>query len=158
MPGMEFKDALAVLRALEAEGVEYALVGSMAMAAHGVVRATGDMDVFVSPTAENVERLRRALDEVFHDPCVAEIVVEDLSGEYPAVRYVPPEGDISIDLLARLGTAFAYADIETEHVEVDGVRIRVATPGMLVRMKQGTLRPLDHADAAALRRRFGIED
>jgi hypothetical protein len=155
---VEFRDALAVLRALEAEGVQYALVGSMAMAAQGLVRATQDMDIFVNPSPENVLRLRRALNAVFADPCVEEITVADLAGEYPAVRYVPPAGEVSIDILGRLGTAYAYADIETEVAEVDGVRIRVATPRMLVRMKRDTLRALDRADAAALRQRFKIED
>ena len=73
MRGVEFQDALAVLRAFEREGVEYVLVGSMARAAQGVVRATQDMDVFVSPTPDNVERLKRALQSVFHDPCIDEI-------------------------------------------------------------------------------------
>lgn len=155
---MDFQDALAVLRALEHEGVEYALVGSMAMAAQGLVRATQDMDLFVAPTPDNIARLKRALRAVFNDPCIDEITVEDLAGEYPAVRYVPPTEGVSIDLLARLGDAFSFADIETETMEVAGTRVRVATPRMLVRMKRGTLRPLDHADAAALRARFGIED
>lgn len=39
---MEFRDALAVLSAFERDGVAYALVGSMAMAAQGLVRATLD--------------------------------------------------------------------------------------------------------------------
>lgn len=155
---MEFRDALAVLRALEAEGVEYTLVGSMAMAAQGLVRATHDLDLFVAPTPENIERLKRALRSVFNDPCIDEITAADLAGEYPAVRYVPPTGGISIDVIGRLGEAFAYQDIESEVLEIEGIRLRVATPRMLVRMKRGTLRPLDHADAAALRRRFQIED
>ncbi len=155
---MDFHAALAVLRALEDEGVEYALVGSMAMAAQGLVRATLDMDLFLAPTPDNVDRLKRALRKVFDDPCIDEIDVADLAGEYPAIRYVPPTAGVSIDLLARLGEAFSFADIETEMVDVAGVHVRVATPRMLVRMKRGTLRPLDHADAAALRARFQIED
>jgi hypothetical protein len=41
--------------------VKYVLVGSMAMAAQGLVRSTRDLDFFVSPEPENVERLKRAL-------------------------------------------------------------------------------------------------
>lgn len=155
---MEFRDTLAVLREFERESVEYALVGSMAMAAQGLVRATQDLDVFIAPTAENVERVKRALRAVFDDSCIDEITVEDLAGDYPAVRYIPPGGGFSIDLLARLGVAFSFADIETETLDIEGTQVRVATPRMLVRMKRGTLRPLDHADAAALRLRFGITD
>ena len=35
-----------------------------------------------------------------------DLTAEDLLGSYPAVQYVPPEGDYWIDLLARLGEAF----------------------------------------------------
>lgn len=90
---MEFDEAIQILQAFEREGVRYVLVGSMAMAAHGLVRATRDMDFFVSPDAENVERLKRALKAVFaNDPNLDQISAEDLGGDYPAVEYVPPHG------------------------------------------------------------------
>ena len=73
-------------------------------------------------------------------------------------QYVPPEGDFWIDILARLGEAFAFADLESEVVEVEGVRIRVATPRMLYLMKKGTVRGQDRLDAAMLKERFGLED
>ena len=38
------------------------------------------------------------------------------------------------------------------------MRIRVATPAMLYRMKKDTLRWKDKIDAAALRERFGLEE
>ena len=49
---MTFEESKEILRAFDREGVRYALVGSMAMAAQGIVRATRDMDVFVSPEPE----------------------------------------------------------------------------------------------------------
>jgi hypothetical protein len=104
---MDFDEARRILAALEREGVRYVLVGSMAMAAHGIVRATRDMDLFVSPDPDNVERLRRALRSLFEgDSSVEEIIAEDLAGEYPAVQYVPPHGLYSLDILARLGDAY----------------------------------------------------
>lgn len=71
------------------------------------------------------------------------------------VRYVPPTGDIVVDLIARLGTAFAFADLEWELLVRDGVGIRVATPRTLYAMKRDTVRPQDRVDAARLRERFG---
>lgn len=147
-----------VLGALDRHRVEYVLVGSMAMAAQGLVRATRDMDIFVNPGEANVTRLKTALRELFDDPAVEEIRPEELAGDYPAVQYVPPEGDFWIDILARLGEAFAFADLESEVVEVEGVRIRVATPRMLYLMKRGTVRGQDRLDAAMLKERFGLED
>jgi len=43
-------------------------------------------------------------------------------------------------------------------MDIEGVRVPVATPDTLYRMKKDTLRPIDRMDAAALRRRFGLED
>jgi hypothetical protein len=62
----------------------------MAMAAQGLVRATRDIDVVVSATAENVERLKTALRELFDDPEIDSIRADELAGEYPAIQYVPP--------------------------------------------------------------------
>jgi hypothetical protein len=156
---MDFEEAKRILAAFEREGVEYVLIGSMAMAAQGLIRATRDLDFFVSPTDANVERLRRALMFLYDDdPNVQQITASDLAGEYPAIEYVPPRGEYSIDILARLGEAFRYETIESEDILLDGIRVRVATPRMLYRMKKDTVRPQDRVDAETLRRQFGLPE
>lgn len=153
---MDFDKFLEVLRALAREGVDYVLVGAVALGVHGIVRATEDVDLFIRPDGENVERLKRALRSVWDDPDIAGITADDLAGEYSTVRYGPPGEGFVIDLLSRLGSAFAFEDLESEMVSVEGVPARVATPATLYRMKRGTLRPIDRADAAALREKFGL--
>lgn len=155
-PSLGFEEARRILTAFEAEGVQYVLVGAMAMAAQGLIRATRDIDFFVSPDPDNVERLRRALRGLYDDPSIEEITAEDLAGAYPAIEYSPPHGLYSMDILARLGEAFRYEDLESHDVVVEGVRIRVATPRMLHRMKRDTVRPQDRLDAEAIRQRFGL--
>jgi hypothetical protein len=153
---MDFDKFLEVLRALAREGVDYVLVGAVALGVHGIVRATEDVDLFIRPDGENVERLKRALRSVWDDPDIAGITADDLAGEYPTVRYGPPGEGFVIDLLSRLGSAFAFEDLESETMSVEGVPARVATPATLYRMKRGTLRPIDRADAEALREKFGL--
>lgn len=156
---MEFGELKRILAAFEKEGVRYVLVGSMAMAAQGLVRATRDVDFFVSPDAENVDRLRHALKALFEgDPSIDQISAADLGGDYPAVQYTPPHGGYSMDILSRLGEAFRFEDIEAEDVMVQGVRARVATPRMLFLMKKDTIRPQDRMDAETIRNRFGLEE
>ena len=156
---MDFEEAKRILAALEREGVRYVLIGSMAMAAQGLIRATRDIDFFVSPDPDNVERLRRALKSVFDsDPNVDEITASDLAGDYPAIEYIPPHGLYSLDILSRLGEAFVFESVEWEELIVDGIRVRVATPRMLYRMKKDTVRPLDRIDAEAIRERFGLPE
>ena len=48
-----------------------------------------------------------ALQRVFDDPESDTITAADLAGPYPVVRYVPPDGSLSVDLLARLGERVA---------------------------------------------------
>lgn len=155
---MTFAEAMRILGALERHGVAYVLVGSMAMAAQGIVRATRDIDVFVSPDESNVDRLKAALKELFDDPEIDRIAAGDLAGDYPAIQYAPPATDYWIDILARLGEAFRYSDIESDILRLEGLSIRVATPRMLYRMKRDTVRPQDRVDAQVLKERFGIED
>ncbi len=153
-----FDEALRVVEALNVAGVDYVVVGAVALGAHGLVRATEDLDVFVRPDKENIERLRKALRAVWDDPEIEKITAADLCGDYPAVRYGPPEGDLYIDILTRLGEATAYTDLEVQDREIGGVRVRVATPRTLYRMKRGTIRAIDHADAAALRDAFDLDE
>lgn len=55
------RDFAEMLAALSAAGAEYLLVGAHALAAHGVVRATGDLDLWVRPTPDNAAKVWRAL-------------------------------------------------------------------------------------------------
>ena len=157
--GMDHQLLLALIRALNENRVEYVVVGAVALGINGLARATEDLDLFVRPTSENVERLRAALSTIWSDPTIREIDASELAGEFGVVNYVPPTGDLSVDLISRVGEAFTFDDIEWHEVDAgEGVMARVATPRMLYRMKRDTIRPQDRADAHALRERFGLED
>lgn len=155
---MDFEVIRRLLAALEREHVRYAIFGAVAMNLHGLARFTEDLDVFVEPEAANIDRLRTALRSVIDDPEIENITAADLLGEYPAVQYVPPDGTFHIDILTRLGDAFAFADLEIERVPFDGLSVSVVTPRGLYAMKRNTVRLKDRADAEALRDRFGITD
>jgi hypothetical protein len=152
-------EILRVLQAFHASGLEYVLIGAAAMGFHGVVRATEDVDLFIRATAENVERLRAALRAAYDDdPHIEEISSADLLGEYPALRYYPPSGDLYFDVMTRLGEMASFETVEAETKQFEGTPVRVATPLALYRLKKGTVRAKDREDAAALRERFGLRD
>jgi hypothetical protein len=152
-------EIIRVLRAFEAVGLEYVLIGATAMGFHGLVRATEDIDLFIRATEENIERLRTALRQTYDsDPHIDEILSSDLMGEYPAVRYYPPTGDLYFDVLSRLGEFANFENVEAEIKFIQGTRVRVATPSALYRLKKGTVRTQDQLDAAALRERFNLKD
>jgi len=147
-----------VLAALEREGVKYVVFGAVVLALHGLPRATEDLDIFIAPERDNIERLKTALRSVFDDPCIDDITAEDLLGEYPAVQYVPPSGNFHIDLLTRLGELFDFASLESERVDFDGVSVSTVTPETLYRMKKGTVRPKHWGDAQRIAHRFGLKE
>ena len=156
---MDRDEILRILEAFEQEGLEYVLVGAAAMGFNGLVRATEDLDLFIRATSENVDRLKRAFRKVYSDdPNVDDIKADDLLGEYPAVRYYPPSGDLYFDVMTRLGEAATFETVEAVVQEIEGIRVRVATPLALYRLKNDTARPIDRQDAEALKRQFGIEE
>jgi len=153
-----FDRFLALFSELHRENVDYVLVGGVAVNLYGVLRNTQDIDLFIRPERDNVERLKRALHRLWDDPDIEQITVEDLAGDFSTLRYGPPDDDFYVDLLSRLGAMFAYDDIESTQIEVRGVPIRIATPEMLVRMKRDTVRAIDKADAALLREHLHLEE
>jgi hypothetical protein len=134
------------------EGVEYLVVGAAALSLHGIPRGTEDLDFFVRPTADNFERIRRALGRIWNDADIGEITHDP-----PAtIRYGTPDGFV-VDLIMQLGEAFRFEDLEMEIVHLDGIPVRTASARSLYEMKKGTVRPQDRADADRLRRKFKLE-
>jgi hypothetical protein len=132
-------EILRVLRAFEASGLEY-----------GLVRATEDIDLFIRPTTENVERLRTALRAAYdNDSQIEQISAGDLLA--PERRLVLRRDDS-----ARRDGQLRAVEAETKLLE--GTRVRVATPLALYRLKRATVRARDREDAATLRERFGLKD
>ena len=124
---MDRDELVGLLRALEEAAVDYVLIGATAMGFHGVVRATEDVDMLVRAAPENIERLRAALRAAFAgDPEIEDIRTDDLLGDYPAVRYYPPTGDLYLDVMTRLGEVASFESVEAETREVDGVRVSAA--------------------------------
>lgn len=154
---MEFDVLKRVLAALETRQVRYVIFGAVALNLHGLARSTEDLDLFVAPEADNIERLKQALSDAIDDPEIATIAAADLLGDYPAVQYFPPGGAFHIDILTKLGEAYSFKDLETERVPFEDLTVTVVTPGMLYRMKRDTVRPKDRADAAAIRQRFKVD-
>ncbi len=141
----QYDEFLDILQAMEKEGVDYVLVGGFAVILHGMHRHTMDIDIFVKAKEENVDKLRKALGSLYHDPDIAEITSAELH-EYPVIRYGTPGGTV-IDIMTRQGEVVAYDDLEFETIELEGQTIRIATPETLLRMKEDTVRPGDKQDA-----------
>ena len=143
----DFRDLLA---ALVAEGVEFVIVGAYALALHGVPRFTGDLDVFVRPSAENAARLWRALLRFGAPVQAAGVTQHDF--ETPGVVYqigLPPS---RIDLLTEIsGLTFDEVWATRESAALDGSPIPFIGRDAFVRNKVASGRPKDLIDARRLK-------
>ncbi len=136
-----------ILSAFYGEKVEYLLVGAYALAAHGLPRATGNLDLWVKPEPDNAERVMKALG-AFGVP-LKNLSPEDFTRTSTVVQIgaVPHR----IDLLTTLdGVAFDYASPRRLDVELDGIRIPVLNRDDLATNKRAVGRPQDLADASWL--------
>ena len=155
---MDYEAILRLLAAFEREGVTYAIFGAAALNLHGLARFTEDLDVFIEPDRDNIERLKAALRSVYADPHIEEVSADDLLGDYPAIQYVPPTGVFHVDLLTRLGDAFRFEDLEVQRLPFGPLTVSVVSPRTLYRMKRDTVRLKDRADAELLKRRFDLDE
>jgi hypothetical protein len=125
-----------ILAALSAEKVQSLVVGAYAMAAHGVPRATGDIDIFIRPSATNGRRVLRALAR-FGAPRF-DLTLADLSREGTVFQLGVPPGRIDL-LTSIVGIIFDEPGETRVIAVVSGVEIPVLGRDALVRNKRGAI-------------------
>lgn len=141
------RDFVEMLCALSDAGADYLVVGAHALAAHGLPRATGDLDIWVRPTPENAERVWAALQQ-FGAP-LHELTRQDLHS--PDVVFQIGVVPNRIDLLTSIsGVEFDEAWGKRIIVSVSGVDVPTIGREELIRNKRAAGRPRDLADAAEL--------
>ncbi len=137
-----------ILSAFNAEGVEYLLVGAYAVAVHGLPRATGDIDLWVRPSADNAKLVWRAL-IAFGAP-LEHLTLRDLETPNLIVQLgVPPR---RIDLMTSIdGVDFESAWRDRLLTSVAGLKVPTIGRQHLLLNKSATGRPQDLADVARLK-------
>lgn len=140
-----------LLRRLVAHGVDFVVVGGVALVAHGSARFTKDLDVCYSTDQTNLDLLGSALVEL---GATLRGVKEDLPF-VPDGRTLRRTGILTlesaegpIDLLSQPAGAPPYDDLRRRAVrmEVGGVGVLVCSLEDLAAMKRAAGRPQDLAD------------
>jgi hypothetical protein len=136
-----------MLSALSAEGAEFLVVGAFALAAHGLPRATGDIDIWIRRSDENAERVWRALTRF--KASMHNLTVDDLKTVDTVFQIgVAPR---RIDVLTSIdGLDFEEAWPRRKDVDVAGQHFAVVGWDDLLRNKKASARPKDRADAVWL--------
>jgi hypothetical protein len=138
---------ISLLAAFAAAGVEFAVVGGVAVNAHGYVRATNDLDIFIRPTEANARAAFEAL--LGLGVPLEGLKPDDLLDDAENLRFGPEEDHI--DILASIG-AMAFDQVWRNRVEtmVEGVLVPFISKSDLIENKRQVGRLRDLADAEEL--------
>jgi hypothetical protein len=127
--------------------VRFLIVGGYALAAHGLPRATGDLDAWVWINPENAQNIMRALNAFgFQNLLLTE---SDFSKEDSIIQLGYPP--FRIDILTSIdGVAFDQAWEKKVVVELNGMNVPFIGRDDLITNKKAAGRPQDIADVSRL--------
>lgn len=133
---------------LNANGVEYLIVGGYALMVHGYPRYTGDIDFWINPAPTNVRALLAALSQ-FGFASVGLVEADFLKPDAVVQLGYPPA---RIDLMTAIdGVQFDAAFAQRVVLTIDGVELSVIGRSELITNKSSTGRLKDLSDVQALR-------
>ena len=144
-----------LLNALRGYGVEFVVIGGFSLAAHGVVRATKDVDIFPEPGSANRKRLARALHSIEAKPDVGDLNQKELSIE-PDEEALAMGGNWvlrtrygRLDVMQDVPGLRSWQQLRSGALDVDGVLY--AGYDELISMKSASAREEDLTDIAKLK-------
>jgi hypothetical protein len=137
------RDFVEMLSALAEAQAEFLVVGAHALAAHGVPRATGDLDIWVRPESKNADRVLAAL-EAFGAPRF-DLTREDLlrTGTVFQIGVAPSRIDI---LTSISGVSFEQAWPNRTTVSIGSLSVPVLGKDDFIANKRAVGRPRDLSD------------
>lgn len=147
-------DAQRILEELAQQGVDFVLVGGLAVQTHGGTRMTNDVDVIPAPDRPNLVRLAealRALGARVLNPGHEDLEIDAAMLPRATLwQFATRHGDI--DVLHDAPGAAPFPELRERAlvIALDDVRVPVAGRDDLIRMKLARDRPSDRADVAAL--------
>lgn len=147
-------DAERILRALAEHGVDYVLIGGLAVQTHGHVRTTNDADLIPAPNPANLKRLAAALRDL--DARVLNAGEEDTEIDAKMLpkatiwQFVTRDGGIDVMHEVPGGRPYAELSERALHVQLGDIDVPVVDLDDLIQMKLVRGRPVDLADVAAL--------
>jgi predicted nucleotidyltransferase len=147
-------DAERILRALASHGVNYVLIGGLAVQTHGHVRTTNDADLIPAPEPANLERLAAALRSLgarVLNPGEEDTEI-DARMLLRATIWQFASRDGGIDVMHEVPGGRTYEELRKDALAVRLGDIDVPVVGLddLIRMKLARGRPVDLADVASL--------
>lgn len=155
MTAIDFRDddIYTFFENLQTENVQYILVGGFAMAFHGYVRATHDLDLWIKDEPSNLEKLKR----VFDKSGVRGIdQIKELQLIAGFTEFKVGDSGFVVDLITNL-KVFGSFDFDqcynrAKPAEFKGIKFKVIHGLDLLKEKEATNRPKNLGDIEHLRK------
>ena len=141
------EDWRAFIESLNSSGVEYVIVGAVALAYHGFPRYSGDLDVLIRNTPDNAKRLESAL-AAFGFASLG-LKAADFTDSYRVIQLEVPQNRINL-LTSITGVPFDEAWSDRVETDMEGTRVSFISRRALIRNTRLTDRTQDRADLEAL--------
>jgi predicted nucleotidyltransferase len=134
-----------VLQELDKKNVKYILIGGLAVGFHGYQRYTGDMDLWLEPTEENLNRLYKTLVEELQYPVDTIKHIKDKRDiEDPTpIRLISDDETFYIDLMTNtFQKEFSWNECrdQCQYMNLQTINVPVLHINHLISMKENTKR------------------
>ncbi len=137
-----------LLADLARSGVDFAVVGGLAVILNGYPRLTVDADILAHNSPENLRTLLDCLKN-WGEGWARELKIEDFAIEEGAIRVME---DFDLDIFVRMrGKTLDDFRPNLRYLESGGARIPYLSPTDLIFLKQGSWREKDQLDVSALK-------
>jgi hypothetical protein len=153
LSALDLRSLLALLHERE---VRFVVIGGVAVAAHGYIRGTADLDLVPDPDPDNLKRVTEILSELEATLPTAQHRRFDPTSDAGVIRR---GGNVTadttfggLDVVQRAKGVPSYSQLDADAVETEllGIPVRVCSLGRLREMKEAQGRPQDEADLANL--------
>jgi hypothetical protein len=155
-PPEQVFDAGEILRVLAAHGVDFVVIGGVAVQGHGYIRGTHDLDIIVRPSTLNATRLSEALLDLgaelrgrgtldFADPHQLQ-----RAPLIPTVTRFGPLDVVNVEHVAGAPKTYDALRARALSIPYEGMNVALAGLSDLIRMKRAAGRDQDLMDIEAL--------
>lgn len=137
------KDFKEFIELLNANKVEYLIVGGYAVGFHGYPRYTGDIDIWINPEIDNIKKMPKVLKEFGF--ASAEITENDFRNRDNIFRIGNPP--YRIDIMTEIdGVTFAECFENKVEKEIDNTKMNFIGYADLIKNKKASGRKQDQLD------------
>lgn len=136
-----------LLADLAKSGVDFAVVGGMAVIFNGYHRVTDDLDIIVADGPENIRKLLQVLSS-WGEGWAKELKAEEFAPAEGSIRVME---DFDLDIFTRMrGNSLEDFRPQLREWNYEGATIKYLAPADLISLKQHSWRDKDRFDVVAM--------